>query len=46
MIDLNNGFTDIPIGPIPEDWEVCKLGNLLELRREFIHPRDVPGSAM
>ncbi|EIU7214501.1 restriction endonuclease subunit S [Pseudomonas aeruginosa] len=39
---LPTGFVDSDIGPVPEGWEVGRVGNLAELSKTQINPQNYP----
>jgi len=41
--DLPRGFRMTGIGPLPEAWTQCELGDVAALVRTKVHPRQAPG---
>jgi type I restriction enzyme S subunit len=42
MSDVLDGFREMPLGLLPETWDVVSLGEVITQRREAVNPRDVP----
>ena len=40
--DLPEGYRMTELGPVPEEWRVVRLGEMVGLRKSTLHPSEVP----